>query len=156
MANTCTICRHAERDSIDRALVSDRPFRHIAERYGVSTSSLVRHRESHIPDLLVAAEEIRRKASADGLLAHLGELQARTMRILDKAEAEGDYKAALAAIGQAGKQVELLVKLKQIDDQNRKMSGTDPLAVPAQPSIPARPTLGPVEFPTVEAMMPTR
>lgn len=44
MANTCSICRHKERASIDRALLSPcGSLRNIAEQFGAATTCLHRH-----------------------------------------------------------------------------------------------------------------
>ncbi len=45
----CTICGHAEREAIDRALVRGEGLRGLAERYGTSHVALFRHKRHHIP-----------------------------------------------------------------------------------------------------------
>ena len=44
----CTICTHPQREAIDRDLVSQKSFRSVSVRYGVSTASLHRHKNAHI------------------------------------------------------------------------------------------------------------
>lgn len=111
MPRTCTICTHDDRPSIDHALISGEPFRHIANRFGTSTASLQRHKKEHIPLVLRKAKNAEEIAHADGLLEQIRELQARAMGILDKAEKAGDLRIALAAIGQARGVLELQAKL---------------------------------------------
>ncbi len=53
------------------------------------------------------ALQVREQEHGDSLLEQLEELQARTMDILDKAEADGDWRNALSAIGQAKGLLEL-------------------------------------------------
>jgi hypothetical protein len=48
MANTCHVCRHATRASIDAALQQGVPLRQIAGQYGPSRSALQRHK-AHVP-----------------------------------------------------------------------------------------------------------
>lgn len=111
MARTCTICRHAERENIDSALIARQPFRHIAEQHKVSTSALVRHLDDHIPAALLKAKEAKEVAAADDLLNQVDELRDRALAILTKAEGAAEYRNALAAIREARGCLELLGKL---------------------------------------------
>jgi hypothetical protein len=45
MPQTCTVCRHAARVAIDATLTQGTPLQIIADRYGVSKSALLRHRQ---------------------------------------------------------------------------------------------------------------
>ena len=95
------------------ALVTGEPFRHIAARYGTSTGALQRHKAEHLPATLAQAQDALEVAQADDLLTQLRGLQTRTLAILSKAE-EGsrrDLRTALAAIGEARRNLELLGKL---------------------------------------------
>lgn len=44
MANTCTICKHEERNEIESALVGGKSLRHIASQFGVGYKAVDRHR----------------------------------------------------------------------------------------------------------------
>jgi hypothetical protein len=44
MANTCRVCRHADRTNIDMALQRGIPLRRIAGQYGTTKSGLHRHK----------------------------------------------------------------------------------------------------------------
>lgn len=44
----CTICNHARRAEIEEALGRGLPFRKVAERFGVSTTSAHRHKRDHL------------------------------------------------------------------------------------------------------------
>ncbi|HXJ41549.1 MAG TPA: hypothetical protein VNH18_19890, partial [Bryobacteraceae bacterium] len=46
--NTCTVCNHGERESIEHALRANLPLRHVAAKFGVSKDAARRHRQ-HIP-----------------------------------------------------------------------------------------------------------
>ncbi len=52
MPRRCTICAHKKRSTIDRALVERQPFRSIADQFGVSKTSLIRHHDDHLPAAL--------------------------------------------------------------------------------------------------------
>ena len=111
MPRTCTICTHAERAAIDRALVQGLAFRHIAAQWGVSTGALQRHKDEHVPVLLTRAHEADETTRADDLLGELRSLQATTLGLLRKAEAADKLGTAVMAIGEARRNLELLAKL---------------------------------------------
>lgn len=118
MPRTCTICAHAERDAIDRALIAGLPFRHIAAQWAVSTAALQRHKDGDLPALLVKAHDAEEVADADRLLADLRTLQVRTLSILGRAEQAGALGVALGAIREARGNLELLAKLiGQLDER---------------------------------------
>ena len=118
MPRTCTICTHAERAAIDRALVQGLAFRHIAAQWDVSTGALQRHKDEHVPVLLTRAHDAEETARADDLLGELRELQATTLALLRKAEAAGKLGTAVMAIGEARRNLELLAKLiGQLDER---------------------------------------
>lgn len=110
MPRVCTICTHEKRGEIDAALLADEPYRHIAARFGTSTSALQRHRE-HLPKFLVKASEAQDAAQADTLLEQVRSLQSRALSILDRADEAGDLRTALSAIREARSNLELLAKL---------------------------------------------
>jgi hypothetical protein len=111
MPRICTICEHAEREAIDRALVGGASNRSFAALYGVSESAARRHKGNHLPAKLAKAHEAEEVAHADGLLADVRSLQARTLAILETAELSYEHRTALAAIREARSNLELLAKL---------------------------------------------
>ena len=111
MPRTCTICRHAKRDAIDRALIERHPFRSIADQYAVSKSALIRHHDDHIPAGLAKARNATEVANADDLLAQVRDLRDRALGILQKAESTDNLRAAVAAIREARGCLELLARL---------------------------------------------
>jgi hypothetical protein len=80
----------------------------IAALFRVSKDALSRHKTNHIPATLVKAQEAQEVAQADDLLDQIRNLQVRTLTILEAAEASGEYRTALAAIGEARRNIELL------------------------------------------------
>lgn len=111
MPRRCTICTHDDRDTIDAQLAAGTPYRHIAARFDVSTGALHRHGEQHLPEHLAKAANAEEAASAERLLNQVLELNRRAQGILDKAEAEGEHRTALAAIREARGCLELLARL---------------------------------------------
>jgi len=71
MTRTCTVCGHPERQAIDKALVAQEPYRHIAERYGLSNAALVRHKADHVLAEIVAAWQAERQANGLELASEL-------------------------------------------------------------------------------------
>jgi hypothetical protein len=110
MPRVCTICRHPDREAMDRALVSGEPYRVVANRFEASASALFRHQE-HLPKALVKAREAQEVAHADDLLAQVKDLGERALRVLAAAEESGDLRAATGAIREARGCLELLGKV---------------------------------------------
>ncbi len=57
MARTCTICIHADKFSIDAALVGGQALRAIADQFNVSKTALGRHKDNHLPATLTLAKK---------------------------------------------------------------------------------------------------
>jgi hypothetical protein len=107
----CTICTRADRQAIDAALVAGESNRRIAAQCRVSENALRRHKAAHLPVKLAKAQEAQDVARADDLLRQVRALQGSALRILIRAEQEGDGRTALAAIREARGNLELLAKL---------------------------------------------
>jgi len=71
------VCDHPERHSIDEAFVRGAPYRSVAKRFGLSESSVYRHKTEHLPAHLLKAREVEEAARADDLLD-----QVRTCRLM--------------------------------------------------------------------------
>ena len=118
MPRTCTICSHPDRKAIDAGLVGREAYRHIAGRFGTSTGALQRHKSEHLPASLVRAREAEEVTQADNLLDQVRSLQKKTLGILDRAEAAGDLRTALAGVREARGCLELLAKLSgELDER---------------------------------------
>jgi hypothetical protein len=111
VARVCTVCNHANQATIDSALVAGDAYRHIAARFGVSTTALQRHKAEHLPVHLVQAHEAAAISDADSLLGQLRSLNRETLAVLDAAKQSGDLRLALGAISQTRANLELLAKL---------------------------------------------
>ncbi len=106
----CTICTHPQREEIDRALASGQPFRTIAVRYGVSATSLKRHR-AHVQDAIQQAIEAKVVSVGASVLDRIRELNREARSLLEEARSKGRYAAAVQAIGAATRLLELEAKL---------------------------------------------
>ncbi len=97
---------------MDATLISNQEtLRDIARRFEVSKDALARHRRSHLPASLVKAHEAQEVAVADDLLSQARNLQARTLSILDAAEASGEHRVALSAIREARTNLEAMSRM---------------------------------------------
>ncbi len=111
MPRTCTICSHADKESINQELVNGTAFRHIAARFDTSTGALQRHKNEHMPVSLALAKEAGDVAQADDLLAKLVGLQDKALNILGQAEQAGDLRTALMAVREVRAPMELVGKV---------------------------------------------
>jgi len=111
MPRRCTVGDHPGSHGIDEALVSGAPYRSVAQRFGLSESSVYRHKTEHLPAHLLKAREVEEAAMADDLLEQVKHLQTHALDILERAEETGDLRTALAASSQARGNLELLGKL---------------------------------------------
>jgi len=101
MPRRCTVCDHPQIHSIDETLVTGAPYRSVARRFGLSESSVYRHKTEHLPAQLLKAREVEEVAQTDDLLEQVRHLQAHALDILERAEKVGDLRTALSAISQA-------------------------------------------------------
>ncbi len=113
MPPRCSLCASPRRDEIDAALVEGRDsFRNIAERFGTSPQTLIRHR-AHVPERLALARRDAEVRSAETLAEKLRRLEEDLRRLLGKAEGDGDFRAAIAAVKTALDLTELAHKVSE-------------------------------------------
>jgi len=111
MARHCNLCDHPSLNSINTRLINGVPDTTIAKEFGISRDSVRRHRESHLPQLMVRGDKIREISNADVLLARSEQLYNKAWELLQTAEKSGDIKTAMSGIGQASRVIELLARL---------------------------------------------
>lgn len=111
MARSCTVCKHPERDAIDRALVDGASLRDIAGQYGLTKSSVARHQAEHLPASLVKAAEAEDVAHAIDIVKQLKAINGAALEVLKNARASGDGDLVLKAVDRVQKQIELQAKL---------------------------------------------
>src|SRR5215208_347907 len=108
MTRVCTVCAHPERAAMEDAFLAGTAKTRIAANNGVTEQALRRHLKEHLPELLALARDAERASRADTLLDRIEDLQSRTLAILEAAEGTQEYRTALAAIGEARRNLELI------------------------------------------------
>ncbi len=119
MPRHCSVCRHADRTVIESELVGGGTYRDIAGRHGLSTASVHRHRERHLPRRLARAKRMDELAHADVLLERLAALERKAKALTEKAEAGGEFRTALAGVREQGRLIELAARIETEDSLSR-------------------------------------
>lgn len=126
MPQTCKACGHPEREAIERALLANESYRHIAARFGVSTGTLQRHRP-HLKKELVKVYEAEEVARSERLVDRVrtGEGRAERMYaaaegIMIKALEAEDLRTALQAIRAA---VDVMAEARQYMELHGELTG---------------------------------
>ncbi len=136
MARGCSICEHSDRRDIDRALVTrSSSMRNIAERFGVSTTALARHKKAHIPKLVEAAQAAQgAQAASSGaaLIDELDRLLKKALAILEAAEKAGELKVALQAIREARETIKACAELAMAAELEARVEALEAQIVEAQ------------------------
>jgi len=125
MPRTCTICKHADREAINAALIEGQAYRNVSVRFGTSVASLQRHKAEHMPVALAKAREVREAndiSFADDLFAQLKALRNKAVKILNTAEAAGDLRTALLALREARATIELLLEVEGEINRNPQIN----------------------------------
>ena len=128
MPRTCTVCTHPERAAIDKALVDGQPYRSIAQHFAASPDAVLRHKESHLRDLLaqvkqrhaaheatlgaaVQEQEAAKVEQAIDIVKQLKAINAASVSILHEARQAGNAETALKAVDRVLKQIEFQARL---------------------------------------------
>lgn len=106
MPRTCLACSSSERSEIDKALVSGEPFRNIAKRVSISPAALLRHK-SHVSQALAKAAEQEGDKLAFNLLDESERIWEKAWKLLDKLEADGDYRGSVVALREVRECIEM-------------------------------------------------
>lgn len=93
-------------------LIAGTPLRKIAACSGTSSSALFRHKKEHMPSALVKAMEAVDVAEAVTLIEKIRLLEFEARRIQVKAEKVGDLRAALVAIHELVRIIELMSEME--------------------------------------------
>src|SRR5215471_7933705 len=108
MPRRCTACDHGEREAIDQALIDDKEgYRGIAKRFRLSSAAVLRHKADHLPASLLASRQAKEVLDGDKLMTKVISLEADAKRLQQTAEATGDIRAALQAVRELVRIVEL-------------------------------------------------
>lgn len=107
---SCLICQHDDRAEIDQAIADAEPYASIADRFGLSKTTIFDHKaRGHVPDDVIA--DGAAALMADGLLSKLQKIEKDARSIQRRAERAGDLKAAIAAVGQLVRLVEVAARI---------------------------------------------
>src|ERR687886_1854206 len=98
MPRRCSVCEHKDVAEINSALALGEPLRNIADRWSVSKTDLMRHRNQHLPVSVIMAEEAEEGTHSDDLLDEIRDLRERTQAILERAQEAEELSVALQAI----------------------------------------------------------
>ena len=114
MGRQCTVCAHVDLEEINKLLLSGTSLRDIAGQYDLSKTALARHKESHIPELLLKSQEVKETLQADNLLDQIVYYESEARRFKGLAESQGDLELALKAVDRALKCLDLFAKARGI------------------------------------------
>ena len=119
MPRTCTVCAHADRPAIDRALVAGESCSTLSARYRtIGRMALERHKGAHLPAHLVRAQEVEDVRQALDVVKQLKAINGAALQVLTDARRQGDPDLALKAIDRIHKQIELQARLLgELDDR---------------------------------------
>ena len=117
MPRRCPVCDHEDLAEINSALAANEPLRTITDRWSVSKTDLMRHRNQHLPVSAVMTEQAEEVTRPNDLLDQIRDLQEHIQAILDRATEAEELSIALEAIGEARDNLELLAKLLDKSDE---------------------------------------
>ena len=106
----CETCGHPECNDINLALLSGETLRSIAQRTGLSHSSISRHKLNCLPQDLLQARLSKNLLDSDFLLAKASKLFRAVEQALEKAQQTGTTSSVLAAAREIRPTLELLAK----------------------------------------------
>jgi hypothetical protein len=106
----CETCRHPKRREIDLALLASESLRSIAERNGLSHSSIARHKQNCLPQDLLQARISNKVLDSDFLIAKVSKLIRSVENVLEQAEVTDKATLVLAAARELRPTLELLAK----------------------------------------------
>ena len=140
MPPTCRACRSPQRAEIDAGLLAGDSSRALAGRVGLTKSSLDRHRP-HIGKALARAAERKGERLDGSLLEKVERLEADARRLGERAESEGDLRAALVAVDKLMDVVKLLREMTAgaPSETTIVLSWSDSAPGAAAPLLPAVP-----------------
>ena len=120
MSRSCTACQSIKRPEIDRRLAAGEPVAHIARDYGLSLSSLHRHKTNCLK--LASSNQIKKDVargsaalallpSKETLSGAYFELQHRIDQIVAQAQQQGSLKVAISGLNSVRQTLDSLARL---------------------------------------------
>lgn len=118
MGRRCTICTHAERDEIDRRIVSGSSYQAIHREFDVGAEAVRRHHDAHLSPALAALAAQREEEEAAGLVARVEALIGRAEILFNAASEDGKAAQALNVLRELRALMELWGRATgQLDDR---------------------------------------
>lgn len=102
MARTCTACHHEQRAAIDDALLRGTPNRRIAAQYGLTETSLRRHKD-HVSSAVLAIAKQEAYDESASLLERARWANGQAMWVLEQARQADNLGAVLQALDRVAK-----------------------------------------------------
>jgi len=112
MARACSTCQSEHLEAINRELAAKTAIPALAAKYRVSSDSLLRHKQNHLPAAIAQAASARETDHGSDLLDQVHRLKSKAVSLVLKAEAAGDFRTALAGIREARACLELLLEVE--------------------------------------------
>jgi hypothetical protein len=131
MARKCGTCQHIKRAEIDRRLAAGEPGNQIAQDYGLTPSSLHRHRSNclRLSSSNAIMKEVSRGTAAvaclpskDDLNTAYFELRSRIDQIVSQAEQQGSLQVALSGLNSIRHTLDSLSRLAGFDRQGAQVN----------------------------------
>jgi hypothetical protein len=110
----CAVCQHDQQDAINAALVAGSPsLGKLAEQYGITKTSLIRHKASHLSPALARVQAERLEKGATTVITRLERLVRLLEAVIYPAEKEDspNLSLALSAMREYRTTMELLAKV---------------------------------------------
>lgn len=112
MPRKCTICTHPKRLEIEKLFLNGVTYRDISRQHSVSKDAVCRHIAEHVYREMAAAKTEEAKSRTSDLFGELDKLSVDARRILASAEHDNDYHAAIKALSELRRQLEIIAKLR--------------------------------------------
>jgi hypothetical protein len=110
MSRKCSICNHNRRQEIEHALLRGDSHRVVAQQFTVSRGAVARHLK-HVSTALTQARKLKEIEDGKSISLQLRELNLQVEQLKARADRTGDYRAALAALREKTRLVELEARL---------------------------------------------
>lgn len=107
----CEACRHRDCRTINLYLVGGESSRSVASRFGLSPSSVKRHRINCLPATLVLARQGEAISDAEFLFGRAAALDRKAASVFETAQATLDLRAAIAALGEQRRLLSLQARM---------------------------------------------
>lgn len=107
----CLVCTSPDKDAINSKLIAGLSVRAVGEEYGISKSAISHHRTTHLPRDLVKSKQLAEVDAANKLVERIESLYERAISLIDVAEGDKKYAAAVSAVREARASIELLARI---------------------------------------------